>query len=232
MGKKLYLIPGTMCNQKLWDRVVPYLHSSIELGYLAIPRGKNFDELAAYYHQILSDDRVNLIGFSLGGYIATWFAMLYPERIAKLFVTSNSPCSLSTEELNLRRDTLKYVESHGYKGMSRKKAANMLDEANKTEGLIDLILEMDSDLGEAEFISQYRYTSDRVDLASAFKQFPFNTIIYYSENDRLVNSEWLKGLANVNTKLSVIATSGYGHMLPLEKPRELANHINTWMHLD
>jgi pimeloyl-ACP methyl ester carboxylesterase len=41
-----------------------------------------------------------LIGFSLGGYIATYFSMLYPERVEKLFVISNSPTSLPLDEIN------------------------------------------------------------------------------------------------------------------------------------
>lgn len=231
MRKKLHLIPGTMCNEKLWVEVLPYLHDSLELVYLDIPQEKNFDELAEHYNNILGNDKVNLIGFSLGGYIATYFSMLYPQRIKKLFVISNSPTSLSVEELNHRSDILKYVHTYGYKGMSRKKVANLLDDANQTDRLIDFILEMDGDLDENEFISQYQYTSERSDLFIAMKQFPFDTYLYYSENDRLINSQWLNGLANLNSKLSVISTPGSGHMLPLEKPRELANYINSWVEL-
>jgi pimeloyl-ACP methyl ester carboxylesterase len=220
-----------MCNEKLWGEVLPYLHDSLEVVYLDIPQGKNFDELAEHYNNILGNDTVNLIGFSLGGYIATYFSMLYPKRIEKLFVISNSPTNLSTEELNQRSDILKYIETYGYKGMSRKKVANLLDGANQADRLIDFILEMGSDLGESEFVSQHQYTSQRSDLFLAMKQFSFDMHLYYSENDRLINSQWLNELANLNSKLSLISTSGSGHMLPLEKPRELANYINSWVEL-
>jgi pimeloyl-ACP methyl ester carboxylesterase len=220
-----------MCNEKLWGEVLPYLHDSLEVVYLDIPQGKNFDELAEHYNNILGNDTVNLIGFSLGGYIATYFSMLYPKRIEKLFVISNSPTNLSTEELNQRSDILKYIETYGYKEMSRKKVANLLDGANQADRLIDFILEMGSDLGESEFVSQYQYTSQRSDLCLAMKQFSFDMHLYYSENDGLINSQWLNELANLNSKLSLISTSGSGHMLPLEKPRELANYINSWVEL-
>lgn len=220
-----------MCNEKLWVEVLPYLHDSLEVVYLDIPQGKNFDELAEHYSNILGNNKVNLIGFSLGGYIATYFSMLYPKRIEKLFLISNSPTSLPTDELNQRSDMLKYVEVYGYRGISRKKVANLLDGANQTDHLINIILEMDSELGKSEFVSQYQYTSERADLFQAMKLFPFDTHLYYSENDRLINSKWLHRLANLNSKLSVINTSGSGHMLPLEKPRELANYINSWVEL-
>lgn len=229
--KKLHLIPGTMCTKKLWVAVQPYLHSSFELVYLDIPKGKSFDELSEYYDNIFGNDTVNLIGFSLGGYIATYYAMLHPERIKKLFIISNSPTNLPIKELDNRRSILKHVKKHGYKGISRKKVSNLLDSKNQTNHFINLILEMDYDLGENEFISQYQCTSERKDLFQAIIQFPFYTHMYYSDNDKLINSKWLNELKNASPTLSLISTSGTGHMLPLEKPSELASYINSWIEL-
>lgn len=231
MRKKLHLIAGTMCNEKLWLELSPYLNSSLELVYLDIPRGKSFDELAEYYNYLLGSEGVNLVGFSLGAYIAAHFSTLFPERIEKLFLISNSPTRLSIDELNQRRDVLKFVKAHGYKGLGRKKAASLLDPTNQSDYLIDLILEMDRDLGENEFISQYQYTSERTDLSEALRRLPLHTHFYFSDNDRLVNSQWFNGLKDLSPKVSIIRTSGSGHMLPLEKPRELAKYINSWVEL-
>ncbi|OUS30826.1 hypothetical protein A9Q98_03945 [Thalassotalea sp. 42_200_T64] len=231
MRKKLHLIPGTMCNEKLWAELIPYFHRSIELVYLDIPRGKNFDELAEYYSGILGSDKVNLIGFSLGGYIATYFSMMYPQRIEKLFVIANSPTRLPEEELNQRNDILKFVKTYGYKGISRNMVVNLLDITNQIERFIEIVLNMDRALGEDEFISQYQYTSAREDLSQTISQFPFHTHFYYSDNDRLVSSQWFNELKGSSPKLSIISTPGSGHMLPLEKPEELADHINSWLEL-
>lgn len=231
MRKKLYLLPGTMCNEKLWIALLPYLHRSLELVYLDIPRGKNFDELAIHYNDLLGNDKINLIGFSLGGYIASYFATLYPERIEKLFVISNSPTRLPVDELSQRSDILKFVKAYGYKGIGRNKVAGLFDVKNQQSRFIDLILEMDSELGEDEFISQYQHTSARADLARMISQLQLHAHFYYSENDRLVNSQWLNELTNLTPNVAVISTPGSGHMLPLEKPRELAEHINSWLKL-
>jgi len=229
--KKLYLIPGTMCNEKLWAELLPFLHSSLELVYLDIPPDKNFNELADYYNDLLDGDKINLIGFSLGGYIATFFSMAYPERIEKLFVISNSPTSLSSDELKQRSDILNLVKAYGYNGLSRKKATELLDAKSQTDRLIDFILEMDLDFGKNEFISQYQYTSDRSDLTLAINKLPLHTQFYYSEHDPLVSSQWFSELTDLNPKLIVYCTSGSGHMLPLEKPQELASYINSWVEL-
>ncbi|WNC68654.1 alpha/beta hydrolase [Thalassotalea nanhaiensis] len=230
MRKKLHLIPGTMCNEKLWRELVPYLHG-YDIVYLDIPKGKNFTQLANYYNELLSSEKVCLIGFSLGGYIATYFSKMYPERVEKLFVISNSPTSLPSTELNQREEILKFVKKHGYQGMSRSRVVNLFDKENHQEHLIDLVMNMDKELGIDEFISQYQFTSARTDLAKAIRQFSFPVHFYYSDGDGLVNINWFNELRSSNPKLSLFNTSGSGHMLPLEKPEELAKYLTLWAEL-
>ncbi|WP_240222974.1 alpha/beta fold hydrolase [Rheinheimera hassiensis] len=90
---------------------------------------------------------------------------------------------------------------------------------------------MDRDLGEAEFISQYQYTSNRIDLSARVKELPVPSCFYYSTDDSLVNAARLNEMSKANAKLSVISTPGCGHMLPLEKTRELAQYLNDWAQL-
>lgn len=229
MSTKLHLIPGTMCNEKLWSTLIPYLDDSIELVYLTIPMNKGFDQLAAYYRNLLkSRDKINLIGFSLGGYIATYFSTRYPEYVDRLFVISNSPTCLPDAELKQRNIALDFVAKHGYKGLSRKKATSMLDPENQRDHFINLVLEMEREQGEADFISQYKNTSVREDLAESINRLSIPAYFYYSEHDPLINPTWMQELSS-NWQLSVISTTGSGHMLPLEKPEELAHHINDWL---
>ncbi|RYV01661.1 alpha/beta hydrolase [Shewanella sp. OPT22] len=218
-----------MCNEKLWSKVASYLLEDFELIYLDIPLDMDFDEIADSFKQIIQDQTINLIGFSLGGYIATYFAAKFPQCIERLFVISNSPCELLSQELQQRKQILNYVKRYSYNGMSRKKVASMLDEGNHTESLMDLIIGMDSKLGKKTFISQYQNTFDRIDLAENIRAFEFYSCFYFSEDDSLVNQPWVSKLASCSPKTKVIKTSGSGHMLPLEKPLEFVEHIRRWM---
>ena len=218
-----------MCNEKLWSEVLPYLQDDFDFVYLDIPLDKSFYEAIEYFKQIIGDEPINLIGFSLGGYLATYFASRYPQSVERLFVISNSPCCLSSNEMNQRQNILSYVNEHGYTGISRQKAASLFDPSNQTDHFIDLIIQMDSELGEDMFISQYLYTSNRTDLAPQIRNFGFLTHFYFSAGDPLINKAWISNLAGSNSKLKVINTSGNGHMLPLEKPDELAGYIKEWM---
>jgi pimeloyl-ACP methyl ester carboxylesterase len=228
MKQKLYLLPGTMCNHRLWTRLQPHLDSAFELVYLSIPRDMDVEQLAAHYHDIIAEDKICLIGFSLGGYIASLFATRYPERIAKLFVIANSPTALAVAELEQRSAILKFVQSHGYKGASRNKIANLFDASSQHTELIDLVQQMDAELGEAEFISQYQHTSHRVDVIQGMSGLNFPIHFYCSDQDPLVDVACLDELTAQSPQFLMHKTSGTGHMLPLEKPQQLAKHIHAW----
>ena len=229
MQTPVYLLPGTMCNERLWQAVFALLPEQIEVRPLAIPQNLNFEQLAAHLVALLPHGKVNLLGFSLGGYIASYLARCFPERIARLFVIGNSPTRLPEGEINQRLAITKYVEQHGYSGMSRQRAISLLDGASVNESLVQLILQMDSELGADNFISQYRHTSQRIDLSTDLASLSTPVHFYYSEQDVLVDVSWLQQLAEKSEHIRLLPTEGSGHMLPLEKPGELAQHLLAWL---
>lgn len=229
MSEKIHLIPGTQCNAKLWSALAPYLSNDVELVHLDIPLHTSFDDIVRYYYRMISDQDINLVGFSLGGYIASYFACRYSERVKRLFVIANSPTHLSDNEIYQRAETSRLIERHGYKGMSPKKATMMLDPSHHNEAFIRPILEMDADLGVDNLLSQYTYTTERYDLAEELRRLPCPSAFYYSDQDPLVDTQWLRTLYQTAPKVTLLTTAGSGHMLPLEKPQELAAHLNNWL---
>jgi len=226
-----------MCNEQLWSVFLPFLSKAIEENYefvhVRIPKNHNFSEISAFLNGYFEEDKVNIIGFSLGGYISANFTASFPERVNKAFIIANSPCALSQQEIKQRQEIVKFVNQHGYKGMSKVRAAQLFDcskwSKSQLEQLINIMITMDAELGEPEFSSQMRFTSSRVDLFRPLVSSQIPLTFYYSDHDPLVNSAWLAKLAQQNSKCEVICSSGASHMLPLEKPQELAKHILKWL---
>lgn len=237
MRKKIYLIPGTMCNERLWSNALPFLTDLIgndyEFVHVKIPKDMCFSQISEFLNGYFKEERVTIIGFSLGGYIATHFATTFPQRVAKIFIIANSPCALYPEEEKQRQEIVEFVNRYGYKGMSKARAAQLLDMKTGDEThlnhSINLIVKMDAELGEAQFKSQMQNTSKRDDLFEPLAHSQVQFVFYHSEQDLLVNSTWLSELAQQNANCVVIRTSGSSHMLPLEKPKELSGHIHEWL---
>ena len=231
MKTKLYLIPGTMCTKAIWQGLLPYLDDEFELCYLNIPNHMSLDEITDDICGQFDEVKVNLIGFSLGGYIASLLACRFPNKINKLMVIANSPCALNTQELLIRQKTVSILQNFGYKGMPRIKAQALL--ANKEKQHVDLMLAMDKELGVNTLMSQLDNTSKREDLMGSLVYLESDVHFIYSQEDALINIDWmtkLEGLTEANMTQKVY--QGKSHMLTLEQPDNLALDINRFFNQD
>lgn len=224
---KLYLIPGTMCNEKLWGGLVNELEDIYDLEHLAVPLGENIDAIVDLLISKMVVSDINLLGFSFGGYLASAIAIKIPSRIKNLFIVSNSPCSLSGQEVQKRKENLALIRKHGYAGLNRRGALALLDSTAVNEKAVNTILEMDAELGEEALVNQLTIGSERKDLASDLLDLDMTIMLIFSEGDPLVNSQWLAEFQSKIPSTCVEALSGSGHMLPIEKPVQLASLLRS-----
>ncbi|WP_440057025.1 alpha/beta fold hydrolase (plasmid) [Pseudoalteromonas sp. T1lg65] len=229
MMKNIYFLPGTQCNEQLWELMTAYFPSDITPHFLTIPQHQTPRQISAHLNEILPSQTVNLVGFSLGGYLAAHFACQYPKRVDRLFVIANCPTELPEREIKRREDQLELIHHYSYRGMSTQAAKALLDKHNHSAELISRILEMDKQQGEEDLVSQYHYTTEREDLLPKLSGLTIPTHFYFSEHDPLVNSWLIKDLATKNPNIVANSESGCGHMLPLEHPQKLARALLTWL---
>ncbi len=228
MKQKIFILPGLMCNEKLWSAIYETLDSELELVHTPIPRGDSLDEITDALLNLFPEEKIMLAGFSLGGYLASYFTARYPERVKKLLVISNSPCELRACDIRQRQETLRWLDTNTYKGISREKAASFTDHEKHNVHVINTIIEMDADLGDPVFKEQLRCTTERTDLADALSKLTMPVTFFYSTDDPLVNKDWIGKLIKTSESFIAIPIPGSGHMLPLEKPTELARQIEAW----
>jgi len=229
MSHKLYFIPGTMCDQRLWQSLWPELLGAYEPVHLAIPEAESIEQIVDQLSQQLPDEPVNLVGFSLGGYLASAIYCRAPQRIARLMVLSNSPQGLPQSEIDERAKAIGWVNKNGYNGIPLKKVQRLLHVDNRSDRAItDLICQMDAEMGQAVLVQQLQATTKRVDLAPLLKQARRPIQFCFGDQDGLVDGTLLNKLAEQNSNLCVTEVAGSGHMLPLERPTELAQVINNW----
>jgi pimeloyl-ACP methyl ester carboxylesterase len=221
MKPKIYLIPGTMCNEKLWNPLKEAGSGEFEFVHIPIPDEDSIDEMVEVIVDKLLPDKFILLGFSFGGYISSRIAAKVPERTEHLFVISNSPCSLKNREIDDRKTSLKLIDKYGYRGISTGKASSLLDSGSVDDDLVQTIIKMDSEMGVDNLINQLKVGSDRGDLALPLSKSNVNITFVFSEEDQLINKEWIFEFVKRNPKCSSVSISGSGHMLPLERPYEI-----------
>lgn len=228
MKEKIYLIPGLMTDNRLWSRIIPLLENDYELVHTSIPHSEDFDEIIDILFNEFKEEKVNLLGFSLGGYIASYFAITYPNRVNRLFTVAATPGNSTEAEIERRKEKFVAIEKEGFVGLSYEKAKSLLENQNDEE-LIKIIQDMFMDLGKESFISQLTSTFYRKDLFEDLINLSIPIWFFYSKNDRLLNQEAIKKLLLDNHNMNIISREGTSHNIPLEEPKLLSVYIKNWI---
>ncbi|MGB1297984.1 MAG: alpha/beta fold hydrolase [Psychrobium sp.] len=227
----LYFLPGTQCNDRLWQKVFELLPAHFAPMALTIPDANSPLAIVKALHQQLPTQPINLIGFSLGGYLSALYATQYPESISRLMIIANHPHPLPNKELVTREFTLGFIRKNGYRGLPLSRIHGLLAPINHhKQNIIDTINLMDKECGEKTLVNQMQYTSQRENLMPAINQAPFSTHFVIGDNDALVAIDKLsQAIKHPNVSLEMIQQCG--HMSPLEDPAAIAqsiiNHFKT-----
>jgi pimeloyl-ACP methyl ester carboxylesterase len=218
-----------MCDQRLWLACLKYLPVNVELRHFAIPMGNSIDEIVTALEQQLPKGRINLAGFSLGGYIASAYALKYPDKVSKLLLISNMSYSLPETELKERSRTIAYLKTHGYSGIPTKRITALLHSDNRNnQNIINCIREMDISLGKETLIHQLTVTTQRENLLVKLPKLPFPVQFLIGDSDSLVKLSRIEAILEKAKLVSLVVLSNTGHMLPLEQPQKCALKMNNF----
>jgi pimeloyl-[acyl-carrier protein] methyl ester esterase len=103
----LVFIHGWGVNGHVWDILIPKLVEKYTIYCIDLPGfGKSPQEIEEYTLDYLTQSILSiwpktpsiLMGWSMGGLIATHIARFYPQKVKKLITVSSSPCFLVSKE--------------------------------------------------------------------------------------------------------------------------------------
>ncbi|WP_394181537.1 alpha/beta fold hydrolase [Marinomonas posidonica] len=222
---EIHCLPGTMCDDRLWQQVSRYLDQSTVLNHQAIPFENSLDEMVACLLKRLPDSPVNLLGFSMGAYIAAALTVKHPHRIKRLMLVSNLATGLPEAERQQRLVALNWVAKQGYSGIPRKKAQSMLAaSARDKEDLIALIQAMDGALGEASFVQQLTASLERPDLIALLKELTIPIHVLAGTEDGLLSVSDRQRFKD-SQAAEWFDIHACGHMVPIEQPQLFAKYV-------
>ncbi|MFV7790563.1 alpha/beta fold hydrolase [Aliarcobacter lanthieri] len=228
--EKIYFIPGLMTDIRLWKRVIPLLENKFDIVHTAIPNSTDFDEIVNILNKEFKEEKINILGFSLGGYIASYFTCKFPNKVARLFTVSATPGTTSKEELARRELKIEAFKNSDEFGLDRKKAISLVEVQNQNDDdLLQTIIDMFNDLGKEVFLTQLASTFNRIDLFENLRNLNIPIYMFYSNDDRLLDQISLKKLENEKHNINLLKRFGTSHNIPLEFPEDLAKHISKWI---
>ncbi|RXJ88242.1 alpha/beta fold hydrolase [Arcobacter sp. CECT 8985] len=212
--RRVYLITGFMCDQRVWNKVLSLFDNSFEFIHIHISIENSIEKIVEKIN--IEDENIILVGFSLGGYIASYYALKNQFKVNKVLVISSSLCSLNHKEIKQRENALKLTREYGFSIINDKKIKTLLENKND-ESLIFLIKDMYKKNSKDIFLNLLEATTYRNDLSKKINSTNIDFNFLYSKDDILINKKWIYELKK-STNFNFFELNSSSHIIPLEKP--------------
>ena len=234
--KVLYFVPGTLCNSDLWCRLWPQLKVDYQLVHLAIPASGELPQVVNLLVQEIRHHSAGrpfaLLGFSLGGYLASAISCQFDQQLEKLMVVANSPGLLPEVELQTRKGIVASLQGQAKAVIGKQRVMAMLHPQHEdAAAIISLVQKMDSSFAKQSLLHHLNELSQRQDLTEQLicQQRP----LWFVRGDRdpLINSLHLQRLQQKSASIRLQQLANCGHFAPLEQPSQLAQLIRQLLQL-
>ncbi len=234
-----------MCDQSIWQSVWRQMPEH-RYRYCDIPTvdmswcnsnddgftdGGAFEAIArALKDQLAGEQPLQLVGFSLGGYVAAVMACAYPQLIESVTLVAAGSLAVSERERQERCASLELLENYAYRGIAEGRIRQMLHPQQWSDKVItDVIKSMDKHCGLATLKWQFRHTTERRDLTAQLLASGVKVNFVAGSDDKLMPAEHIRSCAEHISHANFELLDNTGHMLPLEAPQPLATLLTRWL---
>ncbi|TAJ33014.1 MAG: alpha/beta hydrolase [Reyranella sp.] len=224
--RTLVLLPGFMCDKDLWTDMVPDLES---LGSLHFGNVYQDDSLEGMARRVLGEapDRFVLVGFSMGGFVARILTLMAPERVSGVAFVASSARGYSDEERERRLKGFRPGDRPPREAGAVSTAMGLHPDRETDPVLLDRLRGMQRRLGPE--VRKRQAALVRRDGYADLERIACPSLVVACRQDRLRTFAETERMAQCLPNSTFSILEDCGHMAPLEKPRELASLLTSWV---
>ena len=222
---RLDLIPGTLCDQRLWGKLVPLLPAHLVASHVPLFKARTRAQMQTLI-SARTAPAAHIVAFSMGAYLALEHALAHPERVASLVLISSSARGLRAEEKERRQRSMAVLEKHAFAGTPPSQLRSFVLPAHLDDpSIAGIIQQMSVDLGKETMLAQFAASMERPDLMERLRELRCPLLIVGSEDDAMVRAADLRAMAAQAPGAALEIITGSGHMIPLEAPQQLRDAL-------
>jgi len=214
----LIYLPGFMCGARLFAPLDALMMGCGVSGSVAdLTQHDNIADMAV---SVLdhAPDRFALAGLSMGGIVALEIMRIAPQRVSHLALLNTTPHEDRVSDQ--RKDQLQRLLHGGMADILRHELKpNYLSDSTATKDLLDLVVAMGIELGEAVFERQTKALMTRQSALETLKTIRCPTLVLTGEDDLLCPPALHHLMAEriAGSQLNIIPSCG--HLSTLERPQ-------------
>lgn len=229
MREPLVLLPGMMCDARLFGPQIAELSSEYAVTIAPITQGDRIEEIASRLLDVLPA-RFALAGLSMGGIVAMEILRRAPGRVSRIALMDTNPLAETPQSaaayepmiVGARAGRLEQVLQEFWR-------PEYLSPGPQRVEILSLIKDMGLYLGPDIFVRQARALQKRADQQGTLRKCKVPTMILCGEHDGLTPVRRHTFMAELIPSAELRIIKGAGHLPTLEQPAATTAAIREWL---
>lgn len=229
-GLPLVLLPGTLCDERIWRNVLLLMPGTSELITPRYTEGSTMSEVVASLRRALPA-RFALAGFSLGGLAALELVRQAPESVDRLALICSHAQADTPAVTEARWGQVELAKRQGLESLITEQfiPAGLTAKHPTYWTNTKLLREMAASMKLSDFERQTQMAVTRTDQHETLAGFARPTLLLASANDALCASEKPLEAAEAASTARLEWVQQAGHYVTLERPRAVAWQLQQWL---
>lgn len=229
MIEPLVLLPGMMCDARLFGPQIAELSSEIPVMVAPVSHGERIEEIASNLLGALPA-RFALAGLSLGGIVAMEILRRAPDRVSRLALMDTNPLAETpVVAANREPQIVKVRSGRLIEVMRDEMKPNYLADGPQRADVMALVMDMAEVLGPEVFIRQSRALQRRRDQQVTLRKCRAPTLVLCGAHDALCPVKRHSFMAELIPGAELRVIENAGHLPTLETPEETTAALRDWM---
>lgn len=229
MRDEIVLLPGLLCDHRLFQAQIPALAARAELMVADLTRDASIPAMAA---RVLAEapPRFALAGLSMGGYVALEIMRQAPARVTRLALIDSQARPDSEETRARRRGLMQLAEKGEFQGVSPRLLPLFIhrDRLGDT-ALTQTVQTMALSVGKDAFLRQQTAIMARADSRPHLPAIRCPTLVLAGREDVVTPPELQIEMAAAIPDATLVLLPRCGHLAPLERPEAVTRQLLTWL---
>lgn len=223
----LVLLPGMMCDARLFAQQIAALPCAV-----TCPEIGGHDTIGDLAAAVLdaSPDRFALGGLSMGGIVAMEVLRQAPDRVTRIALMDTNPLAETAQVAARRAPQVAKVRAGQLAAVMRDEMKpHYLTDGPHRAAILDLCMQMASDLGPEVFVRQSNALQNRPDQSATLRGCRVPALVLCGRDDALcpvVRHDLMHALLPRST-LHIVENAG--HLPTLEQPDETTAALLRWL---
>lgn len=229
MKEPLVLLPGMMCDARLFGPQIAELSCDTAVMVAPVTKGERIEEIASTLLDILPA-RFALAGLSMGAVVAMEILRRAPDRVTRIALLNTHPLAETPVIAANREPQIVKVRSGRFAEVIRDEIgpAALAPSPYRNE-VMALVTEMAQTLGPEVYIRQARAMQRRKDKQGTLRRCRVPALILCGAHDTLFPVKRHEFMAELIPYAQLRVLEGSGHLPTLEQPDETTAALREWL---